>query len=126
MLHSVPAESMRILYQQATVTVCPSVGEGFDFSGAEAMRCGGVVAASDIAVHREVYGEAAVYFDPYDTQSVVQSLQTLVYAEDAPARTEALRAAGLEQSARYLPERIVPQWAAFLRGLAGGGVNVSR
>jgi glycosyltransferase involved in cell wall biosynthesis len=126
MLHSVPAESMRILYQQATVTVCPSVGEGFDFSGAEAMRCGGVVAASDIAVHREVYGEAAVYFDPYDTQSVVQSLQTLVYAEDAPARTEALRAAGLEQSARYLPERIVPQWEAFLRGLAGGGVNVSR
>jgi hypothetical protein len=56
----------------------------------------------------------------------LQALQTLVYAEDAPARTEALRAAGLEQSARYLPERIVPQWAAFLRGLTGGGVNVSR
>jgi glycosyltransferase involved in cell wall biosynthesis len=118
MLHSVPAESMRILYQHATVTVCPSVGEGFDFSGAEAMRCGGVVAASDIAVHREVYGEAAVYFDPYDTQLVVQTLQALVYAEDAPARTQTLRAAGLEQSARYLPERIVPQWEAFLRGLA--------
>jgi len=27
----------------------------------------------------------------------------------------------LAQSARYLPERIVPQWEAFLRGLAGGG-----
>jgi len=118
MLHSVPAESMRILYQQATVTVCPSVGEGFDFSGAEAMRCGGVVAASDIAVHQEVYGEAAVYFDPYDTQSVVQALQTLVYAEDASARTETLRAAGQEQSARYLPERIVPQWETFLNRVA--------
>ncbi|MGC9236753.1 MAG: glycosyltransferase family 4 protein [Thiomonas sp.] len=118
MLHSVPAEALRILYQQATVTACPSVGEGFDFSGAEAMRCGGVVAASDIAVHREVYGDAAVYFDPYDTQSVVQALHSLIYAKDAPARTEALRAAGLEQSARYLPERIVPQWEAFLRGLA--------
>ena len=122
MLHSVPAESMRILYQQATVTVCPSVGEGFDFSGAEAMRCGGVVAASDIPVHREVYGDAAVYFDPYDTQSVVQALQTLIYADDAPARTESLRAAGLEQSARYLPERIVPQWEAFLRGLSRSDV----
>lgn len=117
MLHSVPAEALRILYQQATVTVCPSVGEGFDFSGAEAMRCGGVVAASDIAVHREVYGDAAVYFDPYDTQSVVQVLHSLIYAKDAPARTETLRVAGLEQSARYLPECIVPQWEAFLRGL---------
>ncbi|MDY0331655.1 MAG: glycosyltransferase family 1 protein [Thiomonas sp.] len=123
MLHSVPSDSMRILYQQATVTVCPSVGEGFDFSGAEAMRCGGVVAASDIAVHREVYGDAAVYFDPYDTQSVVQALQSLMYAEDAATRTEALRAAGLEQSARYLPERIVPQWEGFLRGLAGNGTT---
>jgi hypothetical protein len=65
-----------------------------------------------------------VYFDPYDTQSVVQALQTLVYAEDASARTETLRAAGLEQSARYLPERIVPQWEAFLRGLAGSGAAV--
>ena len=117
MLHSVPSESMRILYQQATVTVCPSVGEGFDFSGAEAMRCGGVVAASDIAVHREVYGDAAVYFDPYDTQTVVQALQSLIYTEDAETRRAALREAGLEQSARYLPERIVPQWEAFLRGL---------
>ncbi|MEL5850152.1 MAG: glycosyltransferase family 1 protein, partial [Candidatus Igneacidithiobacillus chanchocoensis] len=119
LLQGVPADSLRLLYRQAMVTVCPSVGEGFDFSGVEAMRCGGVVAASDIAVHREVYGEAAVYFDPYDTQSVVQALQTLVYTEDAPTRTEALRHAGLEQSARYLPERIVPQWDRFLRGITG-------
>lgn len=58
-----------------------------------------------------------------DTQSVVQALQTLVYADDAPAHTETLRAAGLEQSARYLPERIVPHWEAFLQGLAGGGAR---
>ncbi len=118
MLHSVPAESMRILYQQATLTVCPSVGEGFDFSGAEAMRCGGVVVASDIAVHREVYGNAAVYFDPYDTQNLAQAMHGLMYAADAQPAREALRQRGLEQSAQYLPERIVPQWDAFLRGLA--------
>lgn len=119
MLHSVPAEALRVLYRHAVVTVCPSVGEGFDFSGAEAMRCGGVVAASDIAVHREVYGDAADYFDPYDTASLVAAMQRLIADTDAPARREALRAAGAEQSARYLPERIVPQWEAFLRRLAG-------
>jgi glycosyltransferase involved in cell wall biosynthesis len=118
LLQSVPAESLRLLYRHATVTVCPSVGEGFDFSGAEAMRCGGVVVASNIPVHQEVYGDAAIYFDPYDTSSLVQALDELVYTEGAQLCSEALRLAGQEQSARYLPERIVPQWDTFLRSLS--------
>ncbi|BAP88421.1 group 1 glycosyl transferase [Burkholderiales bacterium GJ-E10] len=118
MLHSVPADALRILYRHALVTVCPSVGEGFDFSGVEAMRCGGVVAASDIPVHREVYGMASEYFDPYDTASLVQALRRMIDADDADVRREALRQAGAEQSAAYLPERIVPQWAEFLRRVA--------
>nr|WP_163098085.1 glycosyltransferase family 1 protein [Acidithiobacillus ferrianus]NDU42848.1 glycosyltransferase [Acidithiobacillus ferrianus] len=117
LLHGVPAGALRLLYRQAVVTVCPSVGEGFDFSGAEAMRCGGVVAASDIPVHREVYGDAARYFDPYDTASVVDALRGMIYGPDAKTVQSHLRAAGLQQSARYLPERILPQWEAFLRGV---------
>ena len=115
MLHSVPADALRVLYRQALVTVCPSVGEGFDFAGAEAMRCAGVVAASDIAVHREVYGDAAEYFDPYDTSSLVAALRKLIDAPDAEARREALRAAGIEKSEAYMPERIAPQWVEFLQ-----------
>ena len=119
LLHSVPADALRLLYRQAVVTVCPSVGEGFDFSGVEAMRCGGVVAASDIPVHREVYGDAARYFDPYDTASLVQTLQQMIYRHDASETQATLRAAGTQQSARYLPERILPQWHDLLRGLKG-------
>ncbi len=118
MLHSVPADALRVLYRHALVTVCPSVGEGFDFAGAEAMRCAGVVAASDIAVHREVYGEAAEYFDPYDTASVVQALRRLIDAPDAETRRERLRTAGVAQSAAYMPERIAPQWLEFLQRVA--------
>lgn len=109
-----PAEALRLLFRQAVVTVCPSVGEGFDFSGVEAMRCGGVVAASDIPVHREVYGEAASYFDPYDTGSLVQVLRQMIYHPDAAEIQESLRAAGATQSARYLPEKILPQWQDLL------------
>ena len=116
LLHGVPADALRLLYRQAVLTVCPSVGEGFDFSGAEAMRCGGVVAASDIPVHREVYGDAAEYFDPYDTASLVAALRRIIYSPDAEEVQARLRAEGLRQSARYLPERILPQWEAFLRG----------
>ena len=118
MLHSVPADALRLLYQHSLVTVCPSMGEGFDFSGVEAMRCGGVVAASDIPVHREVFGDAAVYFDPYDTASLVDCLHGLVASEDAQSNRDALRVRGLKQSARYLPDHIVPQWVEFLQKVA--------
>lgn len=124
MLQNVPADALRVLYRQALVTVCPSVGEGFDFSGVEAMRCGGVVAASDIPVHREVYGEAADYFDPYDTRSLVNGLQGLIGDAGAEAARERLRTAGQRQSERYLPERILPQWASFLDGIARAGQEV--
>ncbi len=39
----------------------PSFSQGFDFSGVEAMRCGGAVVASRIPVHREKYVDAAGY-----------------------------------------------------------------
>lgn len=120
LLHNVPADSLRLFFRQALVTICPSTGEGFDFSGIEAMRCAGVVAASDIAVHREVYGDATVYFDPYDTATLVDVLRELIYGEDAEARREALRARGVEHSLQYLPERILPQWDRFLRQIANG------
>lgn len=114
LLQNIPAESLRLLFRQAIVTVCPSTGEGFDFSGIEAMRCGGVVAASDIPVHREVYAQATEYFDPYDTESLVETLRMLIYGEAAEAHREALRARGIDHSAQYLPERILPQWEEFL------------
>ncbi|XTI73155.1 glycosyltransferase family 4 protein [Acidithiobacillus sp. AC3] len=121
LLQNVPSDNLRLLFRQALVTVCPSVGEGFDFSGIEAMRCGGVTVASDIPVHREVYGEATEYFDPYDTASLVAALRPLLYGSEAEARREALRAEGIHHSERYLPERILPQWEAFLQRVVSRG-----
>src|SRR5882724_3709001 len=38
-LEDVPVTELRVLYSHARATVCPSVAEGFDFSGVEAMKC---------------------------------------------------------------------------------------
>lgn len=122
LLQNVPSESLRLLFRQAVVTVCPSTGEGFDFSGIEAMRCGGVVAASDIPVHREVYADATAYFDPYDTDSLSDTLRLLLYGDEADSRREDLRARGIEHSLQYLPEQILPQWEIFLRQIATDSV----
>jgi glycosyltransferase involved in cell wall biosynthesis len=113
MLEDVPADELRLLYRHARVTVCPSFGEGFDYSGVEAMRCGGVVAASDIQVHRDVFGEAAAFFNPYSATGMAASLAELL-GPHADARNAALRECGARVSAQYTPERILPQWQTFL------------
>lgn len=115
LLQNVPSEGLRQLFRQAVVTVCPSLGEGFGFSGVEAMRCGGVVAASDLPIHREIYGDSAVYFDLHNTDSIVETLRMLIYSQSAETRREQMRASGIEHSLQYLPERLLPKWASFLQ-----------
>ena len=116
-LEDVPAAELRMLYRHAQVTVCPSFGEGFDFSGIEAMRCGSVVAASDIPVHHEIFADAADYFSPYSTAKLAQSLQRLMEPDGEQLRAS-LQAQGHIIADRYLPERILPQWQSFLDPLS--------
>ncbi len=114
-LSNVPADDLRVLYRHAAATVCPSLAEGFDFSGVEAMRSGSIVVASDIPVHHEIYADAAEYFDPYCTASLAVTLKKVLFEPNASQIQKGLRANGKEVSARYLPENILPQWENFLR-----------
>lgn len=122
-LNGVPAADLRVLYRHATATVCPSLAEGFDFSGVEAMACGGVVVSSSLPVHHEVFDDASVYFDPYSTGDLVRALTQAIYHADAPAARERLRARGREVAARYQPDRILPQWRDFLSRVRSEGGN---
>ena len=114
LLENVPPADLRLLYRHARATVCPSFGEGFDFSGVEAMRCGGVVAASDIRVHRDIYAEAADYFSAYSAAERASVISKLIDPQ-AQAHRSALIHHGERVSAQYLPERVLPQWQAFLQ-----------
>ena len=125
MLNDVPAADLRILYRHAAATVCPSLGEGFDFSGVEAMRCAGVAVASDIPAHREIYADAAQYFDPYSTVSLADSITKVLYADDAPERARRLRERGGEVASRYRAEQIAPLWQAFLERISPAAPKLS-
>lgn len=113
-LCNVPADDLRVLYRHAAATVCPSLAEGFDFSGVEAMRSGGIVIASDIPVHREIYDDAAEFFEPYSTVSLAGSIRKVLRDQNASQAQEAFRINGETVSSRYLPENILPQWESFL------------
>ncbi len=117
LLSGVPSDDLRLLYRHAAATVCPSLAEGFDLTGAEALRSGGVMAASDIPVHREVYGDAADYFSPYDPVDMAAVIDRLLLRCADPAQRQGFIDRGAAQTERYTPGRVLPQWRAFLEGL---------
>jgi glycosyltransferase involved in cell wall biosynthesis len=101
-LQSVPSPELRVLYRHAAATVCPSLAEGFDYSGIEAMRCGCAVISSDIPVHREIY-------------NVDEAARTIgaVISDGAKELRASLISHGREVSSLYLPQNILPKWAEF-------------
>jgi glycosyltransferase involved in cell wall biosynthesis len=121
LLEDVLATELRVLYSHAQATVCPSFGEGFDFSGVEAMKCGSPVVASDIPVHREVYADAAEFFNPYSVDSLSHAIQSVIDPAHS-ARREELIARGATVGERYCHDSILPKWQSFLE-LKTSGVS---
>jgi hypothetical protein len=117
LVENVPSPDLRLLYKHARATVCPSFGEGFDFSGVEAMKSGGAVIASDIAVHREIYADAAEYFNPYSVGDAARAIQNVIHPTHSGRRDE-LIAEGAAVSKRYDYEVILPQWESFLKSVS--------
>lgn len=57
------------LYQCCTALVFPSRCEGFGLPPLEAMACGRLAIVSDIPVHKELLGDAAIYITPGNEKS---------------------------------------------------------
>jgi glycosyltransferase involved in cell wall biosynthesis len=66
------------LYSGAAAFVYGSIYEGFGLPPLEGLACGCPVVVSDIPPHREVCGQAAVYFDPYDRADLSHKLHEVL------------------------------------------------
>jgi glycosyltransferase involved in cell wall biosynthesis len=78
MLGYVPDEDLAHLYRNAAWFVFPSLYEGFGLPAIEAMANGCPVIAARVASIPEVCGDAALYFDPNDAQSLADVLKRAV------------------------------------------------
>ncbi len=83
---------LRALYGSARALVFPSLFEGFGMPVAEAMIADCPVACSKTTSLPEIGGDAAVYFDPQDTQDMARALVEIA--------TDEARRAGLLAAAR--------------------------
>jgi len=95
---AVDPDSLAGLYNAATVFVFPSLFEGFGIPLLEAMSCGCPVISSNVTSMPEVYGDAAVGFNPRDTEELAYRIESLL---DDQALREDLVRRGFENCARF-------------------------
>ncbi|MBN1939563.1 MAG: glycosyltransferase family 4 protein [Candidatus Aminicenantes bacterium] len=94
----VPEEDRAPLLREATVFTLPSLYEGFGMPVLEAMACGTPVVTSSGGALPEVGGEAVLYVDPLDPESIAKGI---VAALTRPDLREQLSAAGLKRAAEF-------------------------
>ncbi len=108
-------ETLPDLYRAADIFVFPSYTESFGHPLVEAMASGLPVVAADVPVNREMCGDAAVYFSPFDADACAQAIARVSADATLAAR---LRAAGLARARDFTWERhVAVLWSAF-RGLS--------
>jgi glycosyltransferase involved in cell wall biosynthesis len=77
------------LYLDAIALVFPSLYEGFGIPVLEAFNCGCPVIASNASSLPEIGGDAALYFNPGDSSSILEALDIIV--EDQEIRNECIK-----------------------------------
>jgi glycosyltransferase involved in cell wall biosynthesis len=94
-LGAVPYHLLHHVYRACDLYVTPAYVETFAHPLVEAMASGLPVVASDLAVHQEVCGDAALYFPKFSPDLLAE---TVCRAALSPEVSEKMSARGLERS----------------------------
>lgn len=114
----VPDDDLPAVYAGAVATAQPSLYEGFGLPVLEAMASGCPVCASETSSLPEVGGDAALYFDPNDTEAIAATLRALAADPDLRA---AMSQRGAERAARFSWERTAQETLALYERVIAGG-----
>ncbi|HEY75169.1 MAG TPA: glycosyltransferase family 4 protein [Thermoflexia bacterium] len=118
----VPDEDLPAVYAGAQALVFPSLYEGFGLPVLEAMACGTPVLASRGSSIPEVGGEAALYFDPLDTEEMTEAILRLLRD---PVLREEMRERGFVQARRFSWSKAAAETVAVYRAVLGGSRHVA-
>ena len=102
----VPDNQLNWLYSHATAYVFPSLMEGFGLPGLEAMGHGTPVISSDATCLPEIYGTAAHYFNPTNTDDIARAITEVLGNEKLRQK---LSASGYEQIKKYSWKKMAEQ-----------------
>ncbi len=89
---------LKWLYQNCSAYVFPSLSEGFGLPALEAMSHGAPVVSSNATCLPEIYGEAAIYFDPKNIEDMASAINQMLVDDEL---REAIKKRGLDQVKKY-------------------------
>jgi glycosyltransferase involved in cell wall biosynthesis len=107
----VSAEQLPGLYASADLFVFPSLYEGFGLPALEAMASGCPVAVSNSSSLPEICGDAACYFNPFDSDAMADVMAALLRDE---ALRRQLSSAGLARARLFNWDKTARQYAELL------------
>ncbi len=97
---------LKWLYENTECYVLPSLSEGFGLPGLEAMAHGAPLASSNATCLPEVYGDAAVYFNPEDPEHIAAVVSDII---TSPAYADKIRTRGTKQLDLYSWKKMAEQ-----------------
>jgi glycosyltransferase involved in cell wall biosynthesis len=114
-LGAVPYPALHHLYRRCDVYATAAYAETFAHPLVEAMASGLPVVASDLPVHREICGPAAMYFPRF---SFEQLAERIIHVSQSVQRKTEMRELGLSRSQDFSWDRHVEQLLGLARHLA--------
>lgn len=81
LLGFVEDDDLKVIYKASAGFLFPSISEGFGLPGLEAIKAGTIALVSEIPVFKEVYKDNAFYFDPFDINSIVETMKKILKIE---------------------------------------------
>jgi glycosyltransferase involved in cell wall biosynthesis len=122
-LGTIPYGQLHHVYRACDIYVTPAYAESFAHPLVEAMASGLPVVASDLPVHHEICGAAAVYFDRFSAEGA--SEQILRVAQSGELSRDMARQGGL-RSKDFSWRHHIDQIISIARNLNSCGVTVVR
>jgi glycosyltransferase involved in cell wall biosynthesis len=115
-LGTVPYGLLHHVYRACDFYVTPAYAETFAHPLVEAMASGLPVIASDLEVHREICGSAAVYFSRFSPKELAD---LVIQTSQSTTETAAMRSAGIIRSQAFSWDKHVERLLTLARSLTG-------
>jgi len=113
-LGTIPYRSLHQLYRACHAYVTPAYAESFAHPLIEAMSSGLPVVASDLPVHREICGDAGIYFPRFSPDALAERVLQI---QESPELAGKLSSNGLRRARDFSWRKHVDQMLILAQGL---------
>jgi glycosyltransferase involved in cell wall biosynthesis len=113
-LGTIPYRSLHHLYRACHIYVTPAYAESFAHPLIESMSSGLPVVASDLPVHREICGDAGIYFPGFSPDALAERVMQI---QESPELAEKLSSNGLRRARDFSWSKHVERLVALAQEL---------